>query len=88
MALIFNFLTSPIIGGIWRPFEQACDAYALEQTGDAAAAVSTFEKLAAVNLSNPDPPAFIRFWFYDHPTLSERVEFAQKYQFSEADRED
>ena len=33
--------------------------------------------MAAVNLSNPNPSAFVKFWLYDHPTLAERVRFAR-----------
>jgi len=34
-----------------------------------------FEKLAAKNLSNPDPSPFIEFWLYSHPTIKDRVNF-------------
>jgi len=29
------------------------------------------------NLSDPDPALWSSFWFYDHPTLKKRMEFAQ-----------
>jgi len=80
---VFGFIFSPIQNGIWRHFEHASDVYGLERTHDNQAAVTAFEKMAAVNLSNPNPSALIKFWLYDHPTLSERVRFASSYEPTE-----
>lgn len=80
---VFGFLFSPIQNGIWRHFEHASDVFGLERTHDNRAAVTAFEKMAAVNLSNPNPSTFIKFWLYDHPTLSERVRFASSYEPTE-----
>jgi Zn-dependent protease with chaperone function len=38
------------------------------------------EKLLAYNLSDPDPSPLVEFWFYDHPALKKRVEFAENYK--------
>ncbi len=77
---VFGFIFSPIQNGIWRHFEHESDIFGLDRTHDTAAAVTAFEKMAAVNLSNPNPSSFIKFWLYDHPTLSERVRFARSYE--------
>jgi len=77
--LVLGFVLSPLQNGIWRHFEHEADIFGLNHTRDTGAAAGAFEKLAAVNLSNPNPGAFIKFWLYDHPTLSERVQFAQSY---------
>jgi Tol biopolymer transport system component len=76
---VFGFIMSPVQSGLWRHFEHRADIFGLDKTHDGAAAAGSFEKLAAINLSNPDPSPFIRFWLYDHPTLSERVSFARAY---------
>jgi TolB protein len=76
---VFGFLLAPMQNGLWRHFEHRADVFGLEKTRNTEAAVSTFEKLASVNLSNPNPSAFVKFWLYDHPTLSERVTFARSY---------
>jgi TolB protein len=77
---VCGFVFAPIQNGAWRHFEHAADVFGLEKTGDGAVAAAAFEKLAAVNLSNPNPSTFIKFWLYDHPTLSERVRFANAYE--------
>ncbi len=77
---VFSFLFDPITNGIWRNFEHRADIYGMDLTGDGEAAANAFEKLAAANLSNPNPPPFIEFWLYDHPTLADRVEFVRSYQ--------
>jgi len=78
--VVFQFLFSPVTNGIWRYFEHESDIYGMDKTGDGDAAARAFEKLAAVNLSNPNPSAFIEYWLYDHPTLSDRVRFVRSYQ--------
>jgi Tol biopolymer transport system component/Zn-dependent protease with chaperone function len=77
---LFGFLFSPIQNGVWRQFEHEADAFGLSQTSDGTAAAAAFEKLAAANLSNPEPSSFVRFWLYSHPTLKERVQFANAYE--------
>jgi len=77
---VFGFLFSPVTNGVWRQFEHQADVFGMDRTGDGEAAARAFEKLAAANLSNPNPSAFIEFWLYDHPTLSDRVNFVRSYQ--------
>jgi len=77
---VFMFLFSPITNGISRHFEHQADIFGMERTGDGDAAARAFEKLAAANLSNPNPSAFIEFWLYGHPKLSDRVRFVRSYQ--------
>jgi Zn-dependent protease with chaperone function len=35
-------------------------------------------KLAGQNLSDADPPGWVRFLFYSHPPISERVAMAER----------
>jgi hypothetical protein len=37
------------------------------------------QDLSEVDLSDPNPPAFITFWLYDHPPLADRLVFAHSY---------
>jgi Zn-dependent protease with chaperone function len=47
----------------------------MKMTGyNSAAATVAFEKLAAYNLSNPNPGPLVEFWFYDHPALHKRID--------------
>jgi Zn-dependent protease with chaperone function len=36
-------------------------------------------KLAGQNLSDATPPAWVRFLFYSHPPVSERIAAAERY---------
>lgn len=69
------FLIQPATNSLSRYFEYQCDAYGLQMTDyDNAAAAVAFEKLAAYNLSNPNPGPLVEFWFYDHPALQKRID--------------
>ncbi|MBI5868552.1 MAG: PD40 domain-containing protein [candidate division Zixibacteria bacterium] len=81
---VLGFLMSPIQNGLSRYFEHRADIFGLERTHSGEAAAAAFEKLASVNLSNPDPSPFVEFWLFDHPALSERVRFARSYSPEDA----
>ena len=72
---LFGFLFQPVSNVLSRHFEHEADRYGLAMTHDRRAAARAFEKLAAKNLSNPDPSPLIEFWLYDHPTIKDRVKF-------------
>jgi hypothetical protein len=42
-------------------------------------AAHALQVLGEVDLSDPNPSAFIRFWLYTHPPLNERILFARSY---------
>ena len=74
------FFIQPVSNSISRQFEHASDKYGMEMTGyNSDAAAVAFEKLSAYNLSNPNPSAFVEFWFYNHPALHKRIDFVKKY---------
>lgn len=75
LLLIFSFLFMPASNAVSRHFEHRADEYGLALTQNREAAAKAFEKLAARNLSNPDPSPFIEFWLYDHPTIKDRVAY-------------
>jgi Zn-dependent protease with chaperone function len=75
-ASLFGFLLAPVTNGASRVIEHQADAYGLGVTGDRPAMARAFVSLAEQNLSDPDPPAFIRFWLFSHPPLRERIAFA------------
>lgn len=73
------FLSQPIVNGYSRSVETQADVYGLEITRDNDAAARAFLALGSQNKSNPDPPAWIRFALYSHPTMSERLRLAMTY---------
>lgn len=70
---ITNFVATPVSVGISRSVERAADEYALEMTEAPEAGISGFQELARTARSETHPPAFIKWWRYTHPSISERL---------------
>jgi Zn-dependent protease with chaperone function len=84
VALVLNFLASPIANGISRNIEHQADVYGQEVihglVPDAqATTVSSFCTDAVVWLDDPRPNRFVEWWTYSHPSTEERAEFAARY---------
>ena len=78
MAL-FGLIVMPAANFLSRQMERAADLYALRTTGPAEAFRSVMTKLASQNLSEADPPAWVRFLFHSHPPVSERIRVAEAF---------
>ncbi|HKW88125.1 MAG TPA: M48 family metallopeptidase [Candidatus Acidoferrales bacterium] len=81
---ILGFLASPAINGFSRYEEHQADQFGLEVThglipNSNQVAAHSFEILGEVDLADPDPNPFIRFWLFSHPPEAERVKFALTY---------
>ena len=63
-----------------RHLEHEADRFALELTHDNRAAATAFVRLQAENLSNPHPGPLYKFFRASHPSLAERIEFANDYR--------
>ncbi len=80
-AFAINFVFQPITNSASRFMERQCDKFGMDITGvDGETAATTFDKLSVFNLSDPDPHPLIEFWFYTHPSLKKRMEFARNYR--------
>ena len=73
---VLSFFAEPIVNWQSRRVEHQADAYGLQVTGDGPAMARTFVLLSEQNLSDPNPPPFIKFWLFSHPPLQERIDFA------------
>ena len=73
---LFSFVFAPLTNGISREVEHQADAYGLQITGDGQAMARAFVTISEQNLSDPNPPPFIKFWLFTHPPLQERIDFA------------
>jgi Zn-dependent protease with chaperone function len=79
-----SFLAAPIGNSISRYFEHEADRYGLEVIhgivpDSSQIAARYFLKSGETNLADPNPSEFIKIWFFDHPSRSERVDFAATY---------
>ena len=81
---LFGFLFTPISNAYSRHLEHQADQYGLEVihgiVPDApVVAAHAFQVLGEVDLEEPNPSTAVKFWFYNHPPLDERMRFAQTY---------
>jgi STE24 endopeptidase len=61
--------------------ERQADKFALDMTHNREAFISTMDKLAYINLANPNPNPIIEFLLYDHPPISKRIKLAEEHEF-------
>ncbi len=83
LILVINvllFIAAPAENAYSRYIEKEADRFGLEITHDNKAAASSMVKLHWESLTLPKPGAIYRLWVYDHPTLKERVDFANTYK--------
>jgi len=74
---VFSLIALPFTNTYSRRREYAADAYAVAALGTAAPLVSAFEKLAAQNLDDKHPPAWVEFLLHSHPAIARRMARAQ-----------
>ena len=73
---IAPLVISPIPAFVSRLLESEADAYAIRLSHDPLSAAEILRTLSQKNLSDPDPPAFIEFWFFSHPSIKHRIDYA------------
>jgi len=72
-----NLVFMPVQSAYSRKLEREADMSAINLTANPAAFISVMDKLADMNLSDRNPPLFIKWIFYDHPTIDERIAMAR-----------
>ncbi|MBE6083242.1 MAG: M48 family metallopeptidase [Tissierellaceae bacterium] len=77
----YLFLSSPVSNWYSRKMEWEADKYELDITKNKGATVSSLEKIYEESLSIPRPSNIYKIWYYSHPSLEERVKFAENYKF-------
>jgi STE24 endopeptidase len=76
---VLTFMSTPFASAVSRSAEREADLYAYALTGQPAAAVTLYQKLATASRSVVHPPA-LTYWFrYTHPSLGERIVEASSY---------
>jgi len=81
---LFFFLAEPAYNSFSRYQEHQADVYGLEVIhgivpDSSSTAAEAFQVLGEVDLADPAPGRFIKFWLYSHPPLAERLAFAHEY---------
>jgi Zn-dependent protease with chaperone function len=80
MFHLFFLLITPAVFTFGRYIEHEADRFGLEITRNNHAAATAFVKLQHENLGNPRPGLLYRLWRASHPTLGERIDFANAYR--------
>jgi STE24 endopeptidase len=75
---VVGIVAMPLANFLTRRMERAADRYAIRATGKPHAFRSVMLKLAGQNLAEAEPPAWVRLLFHSHPTIAERVAFAEE----------
>ncbi len=75
-----SFAVLPVGLAFSRHIEREADRFGLELTQDSHAAALAFVKLQQTNLSNPRPGPLFVWWRASHPSLGDRIDFANAYR--------
>jgi len=76
--ILFGIISQPLEAYFSRRFEKDADSLALKFTGAKEAFISLMEKLAEQNLADRNPHPLIKFFFFNHPPIDERIEIANQ----------
>jgi STE24 endopeptidase len=75
-----TLLSTPVQNLVSRHLEARADLHALDLTQDPASFIAVQRELGVTNLSDPDPPVIWQWAFGTHPTVPQRIAFAQDWQ--------
>jgi len=75
----WSFLLMPFANALSRAQERAADRYALTTTRNVDAFVTAMKRLAQQNLAEEYPSPIVRWLFYSHPTIRERIDAAKAF---------
>ena len=76
----FTFFLTPIGSMLSRKYEYEADRFAVEAVGTARGLIGALLKLSKDNLSNLTPHPWYSFYYYSHPTLSERIAAMEAFE--------
>jgi STE24 endopeptidase len=75
----WTFLLLPVVNAMSRAQERAADRYALQTTRNVDAFVTAMKRLSQQNLAEEYPSQLVRWLFYSHPPIRERIEAARAF---------
>jgi len=80
LSTAVSLVATPLVLAYTRHQEHEADRFGLELTRDNRAAALTFVRLQQENLAVPRPGTWYTLWRGSHPSLGERVDFANRYR--------
>jgi STE24 endopeptidase len=79
IGLLSGLFLGPLNNANSRRFERQADRYALGNISDKKSFMTALAGLADRNLSNAYPERWVKFLFYSHPPIGERLQVAERY---------
>jgi STE24 endopeptidase len=79
IAGAWSLLLMPIVNAVSRAQERAADRYALTTTRNVDAFVTAMKRLSQQNLAEEYPSPLVRWLFYSHPPIRERIDAARAF---------
>jgi STE24 endopeptidase len=79
LALVVPVVTI-VSNQLSRAVERRADAFSLELTRDPGTFIAFQRRIAVKNVSDPDPPAAVRFLLGTHPSTIERIGMAKAFE--------
>ena len=76
---VWTFLLLPVVNAMSRAQERAADRYALQATRNVDAFVTAMKRLSQQNLAEEYPSKLVRWLFYSHPPIPERIDAARTF---------
>jgi Zn-dependent protease with chaperone function len=80
LATAVSFAGTPLLLALSRYQEHEADRFALELTQHNRAGATAFVRLQEENLAVPRPGALFNLWRGSHPSLGDRIDFANSYR--------
>jgi STE24 endopeptidase len=74
-----SLVMQPVAHAMSRAYERSADRFALDLTRNPEAFVSALRRLGAQNLAEEHPSRIVRWLFYSHPSIRERIDAAQTF---------
>jgi STE24 endopeptidase len=76
---VWSFAILPLANAVSRAQERAADHYALQATRNVEAFVTAMKRLSQQNLAEEYPSPIVRWLFYSHPPIRERIDAARAF---------
>ncbi len=84
LYLLFSFfgtLLTPLGNAFSRWREREADRFALKESAKEGF-IGAMEKLAELNLADPQPHPLVEWWFYTHPPIQKRIDMAKAFSLA------
>jgi STE24 endopeptidase len=74
LAVLLQLAATPLLSALSRRFERVADRESVRLTGDGEAYRRLHRRLALANLADLQPPKWLYYWLFSHPTAPERLD--------------